>query len=326
MTASPSIAPPSAREPLPRLDAEALMRQRAHSFALAARLLPAPQRRPTVILYAFFRTLDDLVDEPPAGWSRTRIAAELDAWEAWLRDGLPMDGPSSLCAEVGEVVRRHGIPRAPLLAMIAGQRADLWHQPPPTFAALERYCQQVASSVGEAMCYVLGASSPAALAAARDLGVAMQLTNILRDVGADLATGRCYLPADELVRFGCALPWDDRPFPSDDGPTRYDQPEVLCRPGGPRDALVSLLAFQARRARAYYQRGRRGVWLLPPAARPAILLAARLYERILTCIERNGYDVFTRRAHTSRPEKARVALGCAAELGQHRLREVIGHA
>jgi phytoene synthase len=301
------------------------MRQRAHSFALAARLLPAPQRRPTTILYAFFRTLDDLVDEPPAGWSRARIAAELDAWDAWLRAGLPMDGPSSLCAEVSEVVRHYGIPRAPLLAMIAGQRADLWHQPPATFAALEQYCQHVASSVGEAMCYVLGAPSPAALAAARDLGVAMQLTNILRDVGEDLAAGRCYLPADELVRFGCAPPWEDRSFGRDDGQPWHRQPEAHLPPEWPRDALVSLLVFQAQRARAYYQRGRRGVWLLPPAARPAILLAARLYERILDCIERNGYDVFTRRAHTSRTEKALVAVGCAAELGRHRLSEVIGH-
>jgi phytoene/squalene synthetase len=104
----------------------------------------------------------------------------------------------------------------------------------------------------------------------------------------------------------------------------YDEqprPGPLARPP---DALVPLLAFQAQRARAYYRRGLCGVWLLPPAVQPAILLAARLYERILDCVERNGYDVFSRRAHTSRAEKALVAVGCAAELGRHRLHEVIG--
>jgi 15-cis-phytoene synthase len=326
MTAMQSPAPPLVREPPPRLDAEAIMRQRAHSFALAARLLPAPQRRPTTVLYALFRTLDDLVDEPPAGWGRARVAAELDAWEAWLRAELPPEGPSPLCLEVSAVVRRHAIPRAPLLAMIAGQRADLWHQPPADFAALERYCQQVASSVGEAMCYVLGAPTPATLAAARDLGVAMQLTNILRDVGEDLAAGRCYLPTDELVHFGCAPPWDDPPCDHHDGQTLHRQRVALVPVAWPREALMPLLAFQIQRARAYYRRGRRGVWLLPPAVRPAILLAARLYERILDCIERDGYEVFGRRAHTSRAEKALVIFGCAAELGGHRLREVIRNA
>lgn len=273
-------------------DAEALMRRHARSFSLAARLLPRPLQRPTAVLYTFYRTLDDLVDEPPAGWSRGRIAAELDVWESWLRADLPPDGPNLLCAEIGSVVRAHGVPRAALLEMIAGQRADLDHVGPPDFAALERYCQQVAGSVGEAMCHVLGASSDAAVGAARDLGVAMQLTNILRDVGEDRAAGRCYLPADELRRFGCT-------------------PEGL-RVSDP--ATAALLAFQVRRARAYFGRGRAGVWLLPSGARPAILLAARLYERLLDCITRNDYDVFTRRAHPTRAEKALVGLVCAAEL------------
>jgi phytoene synthase len=316
-------APPAERASAPRVDAEAIMRQRARSFALAARLLPPARRRPTTILYAFFRTLDDLVDEPPAGWDRARVGAELDRWEDWLRAGLPPAGPSPLCQEVSAVVRGHTIPLAPLLAMIEGQRADLWHRPPASFADLKRYCQQVASSVGEAMCYVLGAPSPAALAAARDLGVAMQLTNILRDVGEDLAAGRCYLPADELRRFGQALDQDGRRVGSTGRWASPGDPPWRDPRAWPRDALAALLAFQVERARAYYRRGQHGVWLLPPATRPAILLAARLYERILDCIERGGYDVFGRRAHPGRAEKLLVAVGCAAELGRHRLREAL---
>src|SRR5215207_8189267 len=176
---------------------EALMRARARSFSLAARLLPPRARHATAVLYAFYRTLDDLVDEPPPAWTTDRVAVELDRWEVWLRSGLPTDGPSPLCGEIGAVVRGYDVPLAPLLEMIDGQRADLFHQPPADFGALERYCQQVASSVGEAMCHVLGARAPEAIAAARALGVAMQLTNILRDVGEDLAAGRLYLPADE---------------------------------------------------------------------------------------------------------------------------------
>jgi phytoene/squalene synthetase len=134
------------------------------------------------------------------------------------------------------------------------------------------------------------------------------------------------MPTDELACFGCAAPWDARLVDGANGQAPHGSPDAPVPAAWPREALVRLLAFQVQRARAYYGRGRRGVWLLPPAARPAILLAARLYERILDCIERNDYNVFGRRAHTSRAEKALVIFGCAAELGRHRLREVISHA
>jgi phytoene synthase len=298
MGATSSVGAPTVGAEAPTVSAETLMRERARSFSLAARLLPAAQRRPVTVLYAFFRTLDDLIDEPPVGWSHARLDAELDVWETWLRAGLPPDGPHPICDEVRAIVQAHGIPTTPLLAMIDGQRADLWHTQPADFAALERYCRQVAASVGETLCYVLGAPAHA-LPAARDLGVAMQLTNILRDVGEDLAAGRCYLPAAEMEACGCSL--------------------AMLRAGQPTPQTTALLARQAERARAYYARGRAGIWLLPAAVRPAILLAARLYERILDCVVDSGYAVFDRRAHPNRLAKALVAAGCAVELGRHAL-------
>jgi len=147
---------------------------------------------------------------------------------------------------------------------------------------LRRYCFLVAGTVGLAMSHILGARQPEALAAAAELGIAMQLTNILRDVGSDLAVGRCYLPADELARFG------------------YTSGRLAEQAFSHReDAFRALMRFQIERVRRQYDRGLAGIPLLPAHARPAILLAGRLYRGILDAIEANEYDVFRRRAATS---------------------------
>ena len=138
------------------------------------------------------------------------------------------------------------------------------------------------------MSHILGVSSAQALVTAESLGVGMQLTNILRDVGSDLANGRIYLPQDELARFDC--------LPSHLLQLYKDQ-------HGPDDRFRALMRYQVARAHHYYIRGMSGIWLLPPECRLPILIASRLYRRILAVIERKNYDVLHSRAMTSFPEK-----------------------
>jgi phytoene synthase len=163
----------------------------------------------------------------------------------------------------------------------------------PDFAALRHYAMRVAGTVGVAMCHVFDVRHPAVLNTAAELGIAMQLTNVLRDVGGDLRRGRIYLPADEMRCFGYS---EDRLI------------ALALRGEGPDEDFKALLRFQITRARGYYARGLVGVWALPPAVRPAILIAGRLYGAILDQIEANGYDVLRRRAATSRLVKAREAM------------------
>ncbi len=173
------------------------------SFSFAARFLPAPQRADAIHLYAFFRTLDDLVDESPWVTGTMAVAAELDAWQSWL-DGTRRDtGPREpLATNLARVIERHRIPVAIFHQMLDGLRSDLTPREIATDAELQEYCYRVASTVGYAMAHVLGATSPQALAAAERLGAAMQLTNILRDVGEDLDAGRIYLPTSLLAQHG----------------------------------------------------------------------------------------------------------------------------
>jgi phytoene synthase len=276
-------------------DLAALLPDRAKTFAFAARFLPAEQRDATTILYAFCRVIDDLVDEPRVDLTPAAVRARLAAWRAWIGAGGagPTPDPEPLALALGEVLRRYEVPAAYLLGLIDGVESDLGPVRVPSYAALRRYCLQVAGTVGLAMCHVLGVREPSALAAAAELGVAMQLTNVLRDVGGDLRRNRVYLPADDLARFDYSA---ERLF------------DLARRGEPPDDALKALLAFEVARARTHYARGLAGVWHLPGSVRPAILVAGRLYRSILDRIEAADYDVLRRRASTSKTTKVRVAI------------------
>jgi phytoene synthase len=275
-----------------------LLPEKARTFAFAARFLPVEQREATVVLYAFCRLMDDLADEPQPDLTRAEIVEQFAAWRDWLTAGQSAFSPSlprpvGLAEALGEVVARHRLPTSYLLQLLDGLESDLGPVRMPSFAALQRYCYLVAGTVGLSMCHLLGSRRAEALAAAAELGVAMQLTNILRDLGADLRRDRVYLPADELAQFG------------------YTPQRLLALAQADRrpDAqLRQLLQLQIERARCYYARGLAGVWLLPPEARPAILIAGRLYRAILNRIESSGYDVLRRRASTSTFAKGYEAL------------------
>jgi phytoene synthase len=248
-------------------------------------------------LYAFCRTVDDLADEYPLAVG----GPLLDAWWRWV-DGLrggaagpapapapdrPADENAVLAAALRDVVERFGVPPAYLRLLVEGVRSDTERAAIASFPELRDYCYRVAGTVGLAMCHVLGAATPEAFERAERLGIAMQLTNILRDVGEDLQKGRVYLPADDLRRFAGS------------------EQALAARHVSP--AFVDLMRYQVARARTYYDAGMPGVFLLPPESRLPILIAGRLYRAILGRIETQGYDVFSRRAATSGRQKALAA-------------------
>ena len=272
---------------------EWLLATYGRTFHFAARFLSPKIRRDVVTLYAFFRTLDDLVDIPAEGRRIEDIRIELDAWQSWFIRGRSFPAPREpLGSRLSAVLAEHCIPTTIFLDFLEGMFSDLEPQEMHNFDELYRYCYRVAGTVGLAMTHVMGVNSAQALVAAENLGVGMQLTNILRDVGGDLALGRIYLPREDLERFDCS-------------PAHLTQLYQDRR--DPDDRFRALMRFQVARAHHYYVRGMSGIWLLPPDCRLPILVASRLYRRILTVIERKDYEVLHSRASTTLPEKVREA-------------------
>lgn len=255
-------------------------RENGRTFYFASRFMPSHQRRAIHAIYAYCRVADDIVDNAPA----TGIAsaeAELAAWQAEL------DDPHHPIAVTFAIVRdRYGVPVDAARDLVAGVRMDLFHQHYPTWDDLAEYCYKVAGTVGLMAAPLLGCTDESALGYAVNLGIAMQLTNILRDVAEDAELGRLYLPLDDLVAFGC------------------DPESILtARPNG---RFQELVAFEIARARDYYASARLGVPALSPSGRFTALASARLYGGILDRIEDQDYDVFAGRAHLSTRRKLRA--------------------
>jgi phytoene synthase len=272
---------------------EKLLAAHGKTFHFAARFFPPCYRQVVVSLYAFFRTLDDLVDERAATWQADVVRGELEAWQRWFEHGCADVAPRESLGEVmASLIQEYALPVSLFLDFLAGLLSDIEPQQMSNFHELYRYCYRVAGTVGLAMAHVLGDRSEQALMAAKDLGVAMQLTNILRDVGGDLATGRLYLPQDELAHFDL---------------TPLSLRQLYLAQRGPDERFCALMRAQIARARRYYTAGMHGIWLLRPDCRLAILLAGRLYQGILREIERGRYDVLRKRAATSQFTKVREA-------------------
>ncbi len=252
------------------------------------------------------------MDEPAEGRLREEAYAELQAWRDWLLGNRSQPAPREpLGAEIADLITRYRLPIPLFLDFLDGVEGDLMPRQVRDWGELQRYCYAVAGTVGLAMARLLGATSPQALAAAENLGIAMQLTNILRDVGADLVSGRVYLPQDELARFGSS----------------WEHLFLLCKQRcGPDARFRALIRAHIALAHRYYAQGIAGIWLLPQECRLPILLAARLYRRILLVIERNDYDVLRWRATTSLPDKLWEASVAFALDRLWRLGEVLPYA
>ena len=249
-------------------EARATTRRVARTFAFACRLLPAAVRDDVYRLYLVFRTLDDAVDhgDPVA---EERVVAV----EHWARHGVASSREAQLLAQVAE---RHPVPRPALVDFCRGMRDDLEGRPLCSDEDLDRYCYRVAGTVGLVLAAVLGTRAPAEREAAA-LGMAMQRTNILRDLDEDGARGRSYLPGAD--GFG----------------------------SGPDAERERLVRAQIARADADYERGVGGIAKLARGRR-AVCVAAFMYREILREIERNDYGRSHARAVVPRRRKLSLAL------------------
>ena len=268
-------------------NAERVTASWARSFYFASRFVPLAKRRAIFALYDYCRHADNLVDlrgSRPVAEVRQQLA-ELGATVRALHAGAESKHPRWLA--LGDTLRRHPVPLAPLLELLDGVATDLDPVEMRTFADLERYSYQVAGVVGLMLGRVLGAERNGFDSYGVRLGIAMQLTNVLRDIGEDLGEGRLYLPADELAAFGLDRAALER---------RVVTPEFR-----------RFMAFQIRRARQHFAAGDAVVGLFPAdGSRMTVRLMQRTYSGILDAIERHEYDVFRLRAHVSSPRKLAI--------------------
>jgi phytoene synthase len=271
--------------------AEAVTADWARSFYFASRFLPVPKRRAVFAIYDYCRHADNLVDERgdrPVELVRQELL-RLGETVRCLHAGQPPADPRWLA--LFDTLERWPVPLAPLLELLDGVATDLDPVAMPDFATLHTYCRQVAGGVGLMLGPVLGARPAGFDHLGVGLGVAMQLTNILRDVAADLDDNRLYLPADELAAWGLS---------------RADLEARRLTP-----ALREFLAFQVRRARRYFDEADPVVPLFPDdGSRLTVRLMQHTYSGILDRIEGRGYDVFRGRVHVPFGRKL-VILGRA---------------
>lgn len=291
MTLFAAVSPPD-----PCRDArycELVVRTHARTFTLASRLLPPNKRRAAYALYAFCRLADDLVDLAPADCCAT-TESQLNLYRQQLNAALAGRGDGPVFREVVRVVREYGIPGEPLHELLAGVARDLDNVTYESWEELHAYCEGVASSVGEMCTHVFGVQGNEsvrrdAVRYARTLGVAMQLTNILRDVGEDAERGRCYLPNADLALFGLT------------------RDEILHNPAVAHDERWRhLMIFEVARARSLYRVATPGIALLARDAQSCASACATGYAEILKAIEAQKYNTIASRARVGK--LARVGI------------------
>jgi phytoene synthase len=271
----------------------ALSRREARNFYYAFLLLPPGRRRSMCALYAFLRHTDDLADEPGPD---DRKAEALEAWRHALDATFAGDpGAWPGLPALADTVTRHAIPSHLLHEAIEGVSMDIQHRGFATFGELADYCYHVASVVGLCCLHIWGYRSEGGEAErlAEHCGLALQLTNILRDVREDALSGRIYLPREDLARFGVA-------------------PEDLAAAGRPGDRVRELLAFEARRAYEYYEDARRLVPLVAPVGRPVLRTIVGIYRALLDEIARRDYGVLDGRIALPPWRKLAIALKAIA--------------
>lgn len=276
-----------------------IVREHARTFHLASIFLPRHKRRAAFALYAFCRVADDIVDRADearecGGLAAPDVQAALAAHEQKLQSALAGRPSDPVFCELDRVMRDFGVPEAVLRELLDGVAMDLRPVRYETWTELAAYCEGVASSVGEMCTYVFGVQGDAevrrvALRYARTLGLAMQLTNILRDVGEDARRGRCYLPAQDLAAEGLT------------------QDEVLSGSLQATDPRWQrFMTGQVARARALYDAAMPGIPLLSPDAQRCAWACAIGYAEILGAVERIGFNSLQHRARLSTPSRLQV--------------------
>jgi 15-cis-phytoene synthase len=263
---------------------------RPTSFYYAFLVLPREQRDAVIAVWDFCRAVDDTVDERPVmrteAESVTAARASLDAWRTEL-DRCYGGGPNTPQGlRLQPWLTRFSLSRQPFADLIDGVEMDLDRCRYRTFEELYEYCWRVASTVGLICLEIFGARDAREYAV--NLGVALQLTNILRDVATDFEHGRVYLPLDDLARF--------------------DVRDADLGAGRMTDRVRALLQFEAGRAREYYHRAGAAMPANDRRALVAAEIMAAIYRALLRQIERSGYDVLSRRVRVSRRRQMLIAL------------------
>jgi phytoene synthase len=255
--------------------AEVITAAHSKSFHFASGLLPEEKRSAVRALYAFCRTVDDIVDEVESKKDRD---FELDYWRK-IVESASSSADDLVASAWADTLTRYHIPRHYALQLIDGVARDLSQTRYQTFDDLATYCYGVASTVGLMSMYIVGFKNNEAVPYAIKLGVALQMTNILRDVGEDYRNGRLYLPREELIT--CGIREED------------------IAAGRVTDNWRQFMKFQIERTRQLYEESWGGVKLLEREGQLAIGAASIFYQGILDDIEKHDYDVFSRRASLS---------------------------
>jgi 15-cis-phytoene synthase len=262
-------------------DAKAITRASKSNLALAFVSLPRERRDDITVFYAWCRVIDDIADDPGQGVAERHDA--LDLWKRALQQ--PVEGEPDLAIPVRALIAKYRIDPDHFLEIIAGVEMDLHQLSYATWDDLRLYCHRVASMVGLVSIEIFGYRDPGCKQYALALGLALQLTNILRDVGQDFSNGgRIYLPAEDLARFG------------------YTREDLSC--GRRNEAFHALMEFETERALGFYAAA---VAALPPQDRRSMTAAEimrNIYRRLLLKIRAGGFRIFNRRNSLSRWEKA----------------------
>lgn len=272
----PSLSPP---------DSAAITRASKSNLALAFIALSPERRRAATTFYAFCRVIDDIADEPERSLSEKQ--RQLGEWKRAV--GEAFEGEPPMAAEVRAMIERYQIDAELLKEIVRGCEMDLSPVRYATFEDLRLYCYRVASVVGLVSIEIFGYRNPSAKRYAVELGYALQMTNILRDVATDLANdGRIYLPQEDMERFGVTAE------------------DLQQRKGGPR--FRELMAFEAVRAGEFFAKA---VAELAPEDRRSMAAAEimrRVYHRILQRLRRDGFRVFDKDYRLGKVEKAGIVL------------------
>ena len=260
------------------------MSGRATSFYYSFLALPADKRNAIIAVWDFCRAVDDAVDEP----GERDPASALAQWRqeiARLYGGQEAATPQG--TRLAPFIVAFSLPRSAFEDLIDGVAMDLQRSRYATFEELRQYCLRVASAVGLICVEIFGYRDVQTRDYAIDLGIALQLTNIIRDVAPDLERGRVYIPIEDMQQFGCT--------------------ENDLRAGVVNDRVRQLLAFQVDRARRFYRRADAALPRHDERRMVAARIMGAIYSDLLRSIERAGYDVFSRRARVARPRQALIA-------------------
>jgi phytoene synthase len=279
---------------------ESVTKLHAKSFYFAAKFLPKHKQKAVYPIYAFCRHVDDEIDEIRAGNEAEAILA-VEKWKQKLagvfegkrqkakgkseneEQNSKTENQNLVLTAWKDLLETYKIPQNLPLELMQGVLQDTHTKRYETFDELYVYCYRVASTVGLMSSEILGYSEKRALEYAEAMGIAMQLTNILRDVKEDAAMGRIYLPQEDLRKFGVS---EEQIFAG-----KFD------------NKFAEMMKFQIERAGNFYAKGEKGIALLDKDSRFTVLLASRIYAKILDEIEKQNYNVFTKRAHTSKRQK-----------------------